>query len=76
MAPPGMASVKGSSENFELEIKRICKESIILIGTGREYGNLGDGIVNTLIGDLEIRIGKTLIARAEGTAGIEHRAPI
>jgi hypothetical protein len=75
MAPFGMASAKGTCENFELEIKRIGKEPIILTATGREYENLGDGIVNTLIGDLEIRIGRKLIARADGTAGLEHRAP-
>jgi hypothetical protein len=76
MAPLGMATVKGTCEYFELGIKRIGKESITLIGTGREYGDLGEGIVNTLIGDLEIRIGKKLIARAVGTAGLERRAPI
>ena len=76
MAPLGMATVKGTPENFELGIKRIGKESITLIGTGREYGDLGDGIVNTLIGDMEIRIGEKLIAKAVGTAGIERRAPI
>jgi len=76
MAPFGMATVQGTPENFKLEIKRIGKEPVTLTGTGREYRELGDGIVNTLTGDLEIRIGKKLIARAQGTAGLERRAPI
>ena len=75
MVPSGMVSIKGNYENFELKINRISKESIILKGTGRNYGDLGDRIINTLIGDLEIRIGKKMIARAEGTACIEYRAP-
>jgi len=74
MAPLNLSSVKGSIENFEIEIKRIGAESVTLIGAGREYGDLGDGIVNTLVGDLDIRIGKKLIACAKGTVGIEHRA--
>jgi len=74
MALPGMASVKGTCENFELKINRIGKEPIVLIGRGLEYGYLGDGIVNTLIGDLEIRVGDKLMAQAIGTAGIECRS--
>lgn len=74
MAPFGLSNLKGSVENFEIEIKRIGAESITLIGVGRDYGDLGDGIVNTLVGDLDIRIGKKLIARAKGSVGIEHRA--
>ena len=75
MAPLGFASVKGSPENFELEIQRIGAESVTLHGTGRDYGDFGDGILNTLVGDLEIRVGKKLIARAQGTASLERRAP-
>lgn len=75
MAPLGLASVKGSPENFEIEIQRIGKESVTLTGAGRSYGDFGDGIVNTLVGDLEIRAGKRLIARAQGTASLERRAP-
>lgn len=73
MAPLSLASAKGFPENFELKIKRIGKESITLTGKGCEYGDFGDGIINTLVGNLEIRVGKKLIARAEGTAGLERR---
>ena len=75
MAPSGMVSIKGTCENFTLRINRIGKEPIFLKGTGRDYGDLGDRIFNTLTGDLEIRIGNKLIARAQGTAGIEYRSP-
>ena len=74
MAPFGLSSVKGSTRNFEIKIKRFGAETVTLIGSGREYGDLGDGIVNTLVGDLDIRIGKKLIARAKGNVGIEHRS--
>jgi hypothetical protein len=73
MAPFGLASAKGSTENFELKIQRIGAEPVTLNGAGRDYGDFGEGIVNTLVGDLEIRVGKKLIARARGTACIEHR---
>jgi len=75
MAPLGLASAKGSPENFEITIKRIGAESVTLQGAGTGYGDFGEGIVNTLVGDLEMRIGKKVIAFAQGTAGLEHRAP-
>jgi hypothetical protein len=75
MAPLNRAQVKGSPESFEIEIRRRGAETITLIGTGRDYGNLGDGIINTLVGDLEIREGSRLIGRAQGSAGLERRAP-
>jgi len=37
--------------------------------------SFGEGIVNTLVGDLEIWQGDTLLARAQGTAGLERRVP-
>jgi len=63
MAPFGMASVTGSDDHFELIIRRIGADPVIITGTGRDYCDLGDGIVNTLVGDLEIRSGSKLIAR-------------
>lgn len=75
MAPLSLASVKGSPENFEMEIQRIGAESVTLTGAGRNYGDFGDGIINTIVGDLELRVGKRLIACANGTAGLERRAP-
>ena len=75
MAPLSLARVNGSPEKFEIHIQRLGADTITLTGAGRDYSDLGDGIINTLVGDLEIREGGRLIARAEGTAGIERRAP-
>lgn len=75
MAPLRLASVKGSPEEFQIEIRRIGRKKITLTGVGRGYGDFGDGIINTLTGDLEIREGNQVIARANGTAGLERRAP-
>lgn len=75
MAPLHLARVKGSPEKFEIQIQRLGASQITLTGAGRDYGDLGDDIINTLVGDLEIWEGGKLIARAEGTAGIERRAP-
>jgi hypothetical protein len=76
MAPFNFASVKGSPENFEVEIRRIGAKTVTLTCVGRDYGDFGDGIINTLVGDLEIRLDNKLIARADGTAAFEHRSPI
>jgi hypothetical protein len=75
LAPFNPTRVEGSPEKFQIEFNRIGGEKIILIGTGREYGDFGDRIINTLTGDLEIREGNRLVARANGTAGLERRAP-
>jgi hypothetical protein len=75
IAPPALARVTGSPEKFEIQFRRFGVETITLNAQGRDYGDLGDGIVNTLVGDLEIRKGGRLIARAQGTAGLERRAP-
>jgi hypothetical protein len=75
IAPPALARVTGSPEKFEIQFRRFGAETITVSAQGRDYGDLGDGIVNTLVGDLEIRKGGRLIARAQGTAGLERRAP-
>jgi hypothetical protein len=74
-SPPAIARVTGSPEKFELQIRRFWAETITLKAVGRDYGDLGDGIINTLVGDLEIFKGDRLLARAKGTAGLERRAP-
>jgi hypothetical protein len=73
--PLSPARVEGSPEKFQIEINRIGKEKITLTGTGREYGDFGDRIINTLTGDLEIREGNRVIACAQGTAALERRFP-
>jgi hypothetical protein len=75
LAPFNPVRVAGSPEKFQIQFNRIGREKITLIGTGREYGDFGDRIMNTLTGDLEIREGKRVIACANGTAGLERRAP-
>lgn len=75
MSPPAIAQAKGTPEKFEIQFRPFAAESITLRAQGREYGDLGDGIVNTLVGDLDIWEGSQLIARAEGTAGLERRVP-
>lgn len=73
--PGNQARVTGSPDNFQIELPRIGGEAMTLIGRGREYGDFGDRIINTLTGDLEIRAGDRLIAKANGTAALERRAP-
>jgi hypothetical protein len=53
-SPPAIARVTGSPEKFEIHIRRFWAETITLKAVGRDYGDLGDGIINTLVGDLEI----------------------
>lgn len=76
LAPLNPVRVAGSPEKFQIEFNRTGRDKIALIGTGREYGDFGDRIINTLTGDLEIREGNRVIARAIGTAGLERRAPV
>jgi hypothetical protein len=75
MAPINPVRVEGSPEKFLIEMNRRGKEKITLIGSGREYGEFGDRIVNTLTGDLEIRVGGQVLACANGTAALERRLP-
>lgn len=73
MAPPGSVNLHGSPEKFTVEFKPIMHKTITLVCTGREYGDFGERIINTLTGDLEIFEDNQLIASAKGTAGLERR---
>ncbi len=75
LAPPSRVQVSGTPEKFRVDIRRRGREDLSLVCTGREYGDFGDGIVNTLTGDMELREGDAVIARAEGCAGLERLAP-
>ena len=75
LAPPNSTNVEGSPDQFKIEFSSIGREKIILVATGREYGDFGDRIINTLTGDLEIFEGNRVIARANGTAALERRVP-
>jgi hypothetical protein len=75
ISPPAITQVTGTPEKFEIQFRPFAAKTITLRANGREYGDLGDGIANTLVGDLDILEGNQLIARAEGTAALERRLP-
>jgi hypothetical protein len=75
VSPPAIIRVTGSPEKFAIQIRRFGAEMITLKAVGRDYGDLGEGIINTLVGDLEVIKGGRLMTRALGTAGLERRAP-
>ena len=75
LAPPSSAKVEGSPDKFTIEFSNIGRKKITLVGTGREYGDFGERIINTLTGDLDIFEDNHLIASAKGTAGLERRTP-
>lgn len=74
MSPPARTQVSGTPEQFEIRFQPLGGEPITLRATGREYGDFGDGIINTLVGDLELYQGGRPVARAMGTAALERRA--
>ena len=75
LAPPNFANVQGSPDKFIIEFNLMGCKKIALVGTGREYGDFGERIINTLTGDLEIFEDNQQIAYAKGTAGLERRTP-
>jgi len=76
ISPPRRLSVAGSPEAFDVVVGGGWRlPSITLRARGREYASLGDGIVNTLTGDLEVWEDDRLVARATGTAALERRQP-
>lgn len=75
VSPPATAQARGTPEEFEIQFRPLAAKMFTLRAQGREYGGLGDGIVNTLVGDLDLWEGSQLIARAKGTAALERRVP-
>jgi hypothetical protein len=75
MAPPWSARVRGTPDHFTVTFQRAARPALTLEARGREYGEFGARIVNTLVGDLEIREGASVIAACRGTAGLERRFP-
>jgi hypothetical protein len=73
ISPPGRLRVTGSPESFEILAGPDGRGQIRLKAKGRDYGSLGEGIVNTLTGDLEIWEGDDLVAKARETAALERR---
>ena len=75
LAPPASHHVAGTRNNFEIKFSPLRGVPITLRAKGSNYNDLGERITNTLIGDLEIYEGETLVAQALGTAGLERREP-
>jgi len=75
MSPPALVRAVGTPQAFEIHFRALSGRTITLRAHGQDYGDLGEGIANTLVGDLELWDGKQLLGRAQGTAGLERRAP-
>ena len=73
ISPPARIKVTGSPDAFEVRADSVVGARITLKATGREYASLGDGIINTLAGDLEVWEGDQMVAQAQGTAALERR---
>src|SRR5436190_1427461 len=52
ISPPSLARVTGTPEQFEIQVQPLMGKKLTLKARGREYGDLGEGILNTLVGDL------------------------
>jgi hypothetical protein len=75
IAPPGRISVTGTPESFEIQATPFRGEQVTLKAIGRDYDSFGEGIINTLVGDLDVWEDGKLLGQARGTAGLEHRNP-
>jgi hypothetical protein len=74
LSPPARFEVAGSPEAFVLTASPLRGPVITLNATGRAYASLGDGILNTLVGDVELRIGESTVGQARATAALERRS--
>ncbi len=72
-SPPQRVVAHGTPDSFEVLFGNMTGRSIRLLGRGRDYADLGERIVNTLVGDLEVWEGGRLLGRAVGSAGLERR---
>jgi len=72
-SPPHRSLVAGSAAAFEIKFAGLSGAPVRVRARGRDYADLGDGIVNTLVGDLEVWEGRRLWARADGCAALELR---
>lgn len=75
ISPPARITVTGSQDAFQVVVRSLLWRNIILEAKGREYADIGEGIVNTLNGDLQITEEGKMDAHAEATAGLERRDP-
>lgn len=74
MSPPARVRVSGTPAAFSIQFKPWAAPAITLQATGRDYGDFGENIHNTLVGDLAVWVGDQRLAQAHGTAGLEHRS--
>lgn len=74
-SPPHRVVARGVQDSFEVLFWGVTGGPIRLLGRGRDYADLGERIVNTLVGDLEVWDGGRMLGRAEGSAGLERRRP-
>jgi hypothetical protein len=75
IAPPAWIQAAGTPESFEIRLWAPGRKPVRLVARGRDYGNFGERIANTLTGDLDVWEGERVIARAVRTAGLERRGP-
>lgn len=75
IAPPAAMSITGTLESVTLEFRPPGGKPIRLVGRGCDFGDFGERITNTSVGDLEVYEGDRLLGIALGTAGLEHRQP-
>ena len=73
ISPPTRMRVSGSLDSFEVSVTPLFGRKLALKAMGREYADLGDLILNTLTGDLELWEGGKKVADAYGTATLERR---
>jgi hypothetical protein len=73
ISPPARITVAGDPASFTVTVRQLRGHTYRLVCTGRDYADLGDGIANTLVGDLEVWRDGQLIGKAVGTASLERR---
>jgi hypothetical protein len=73
IVPPAAARVEGTIDAFTMVFQGPSGRKVRLLARGRGYGDFGDGISNTSVGDLEVYVGDECIGTARGTAGLERR---
>ena len=74
ISPPASLAVTGTPDAFEVRAVSLRGRQIGLKAKARDYASLGDSIINTLTGDLELWEGGRLVAQARGTAALERKA--
>jgi hypothetical protein len=74
ISPPARLTVSGTPEAFEIAASARSGPRFALKATGRDYASFDEGIVNTLVGDLEVWQEGHLLSVVRGTAGLERRS--